>query len=210
MKKSQILCALRATSALLALGLGMVSAQAQTPAQTQVFIRHGEKPPKGLGQLDCQGFNRAIALPARFKTMFGIPNAVFAPDPGDDKKDKGAKYSYVRPLATIEPLAIAFGLPVNANIGWSDTDALRKALQAPDLRDALVLIAWEHKQIEETVRATLKAYGADPAVVPKWQGDDFDSMYVVKISAADGKPQAVFSHQHQGLNGQSDKCPGMP
>lgn len=210
MKKSRIVRALGATVSLLLMGLPTFPTQAQTPVQTQVFIRHGEKPPGGLGQLDCQGFNRAIALPARFKAMFGVPNAVFAPDPGDDKKDKGKKYSYVRPLATVEPLAIAFGLPVNANIGWSDTKELRQALEAPELRNALVLIAWEHKQIEETVRDILNAYGADPAVVPKWQSDDFDSMYVVQITTASGKPQAIFSHQHQGLNGQSDKCPGMP
>jgi hypothetical protein len=27
-------------------------------------VRHGEKPPHGLGQLDCRGLNRALALPA--------------------------------------------------------------------------------------------------------------------------------------------------
>lgn len=30
---------------------------------TIVIIRHGEKPSAGLGQLSCQGLNRALALP---------------------------------------------------------------------------------------------------------------------------------------------------
>jgi hypothetical protein len=29
---------------------------------TIVIVRHGEKPPAGLGQLSCQGLNRALAL----------------------------------------------------------------------------------------------------------------------------------------------------
>ena len=37
---------------------------AGSATETIVFVRHGEKPANGLGQLDCQGFNRALALPA--------------------------------------------------------------------------------------------------------------------------------------------------
>ena len=33
-------------------------------AETIVFVRHGEKPEAGLGQLNCQGLNRALALPS--------------------------------------------------------------------------------------------------------------------------------------------------
>ncbi len=32
--------------------------------ETLVFVRHGEKPAQGYGQLNCQGLNRALALPA--------------------------------------------------------------------------------------------------------------------------------------------------
>jgi hypothetical protein len=31
-------------------------------AETIVFVRHGEKPQDGFGQLNCQGLNRALAL----------------------------------------------------------------------------------------------------------------------------------------------------
>src|SRR5277367_623741 len=80
--------------------------------ETIVLVRHGEKPALGLGQLDCQGLNRALALPAVIGKELGEPTAIFAPDPAQSKEDHGQPYNYVRPLATIEPTAIAFGLPV--------------------------------------------------------------------------------------------------
>jgi hypothetical protein len=83
--------------------------------ETIVLVRHGEKPDKGLGQLDCQGLNRALALPPVIAKTFGRPSAIFAPDPSRQKQDDGVSYDYVRPLATIEPTAIFFGLPVNAS-----------------------------------------------------------------------------------------------
>ena len=83
--------------------------------ETIVLVRHGEKPDKGLGQLDCQGLNRALALTPVIAKTFGRPSAIFAPDPSRQKQDDGASYDYVRPLATIEPTAIFFRLPVNAS-----------------------------------------------------------------------------------------------
>jgi hypothetical protein len=76
--------------------------------ETIVLVRHGEKPDKGLGQLDCQGLNRALALTPVIAKTFGRPSAIFAPDPSRQKQDDGAPYDYVRPLATIEPTAIFF------------------------------------------------------------------------------------------------------
>src|SRR5580698_4120771 len=71
--------------------------------ETIVCIRHGEKPPGGLGQLTCRGLNRALALPEVLLKKFGMPQFIFAPNP-TQKADPGGYY-YVRPLATIEPTA---------------------------------------------------------------------------------------------------------
>jgi hypothetical protein len=79
--------------------------------ETIVLVRHGEKPDKGLGQLDCHGLNRALALPPVIAKTFGRPSAVFAPDPSQQREDYGVSYDYVRPLATIEPTAIFSGCP---------------------------------------------------------------------------------------------------
>ena len=199
-----------AMAAILAVGmpmLAMTAARGRT-VETIAFVRHGEKPPLGLGQLDCKGLNRALALPQAIAKLFSQkPAAIFAPDPGETKQDSGVAYNYVRPLATIEPTAIALGMPVNTSFGVSKIDALRTAFEQPALRGALVLVAWEHKQIEKIVGALLIAHGGDPTTVPKWQSDDFDSIFVVTIDWSGGAGKAGFSIQHEGLDGQPDSCP---
>jgi hypothetical protein len=50
----------------------------------------------------------------------------------------------VRPLATIEPTAIAFGIPVNAQIGIDDAARPKAELEKEHYHDALVLVGWEH------------------------------------------------------------------
>jgi hypothetical protein len=186
--------------------LAMVAAGAAFAADAPeriVFVRHGEKPPGGLGQLDCQGLNRALALPAFFARTFGKPDAIFAPNPSVQKKDDGERYDYVRPLATIEPTAIAFGLPVDAEIGFADVDGLRAALEAPRYRHALVFVAWEHKLIDVVARDRLKTHGGDPTAVPAWDDDDFDGVDIVTIDAA----KASFARTREGLDGRSGACP---
>jgi hypothetical protein len=175
--------------------------------ETIVFIRHGEKPDDGLGQLTCQGLNRALALPAVIARMFGKPDAIFAPNPSIQKKDDGKPYYYVRPLATIEPTAIAFGLPVDVSIGAFDTDGLRTVLESPAYRTKLILVAWEHHEIETIVRTLLASHEGDASAVPTWQSDDFDSIYSVKISWNEDTAKATFEWQREHLDGQPVKCP---
>jgi hypothetical protein len=55
------------------------------------------------------------------------------------------------------------------------------------------------------VKSFLATHGRDPAVVPKWHGDDFDSIYVVKITLNDGKTS--FIHMQENLNDQPTSCP---
>jgi hypothetical protein len=178
-------------------------AYAEPAGERIVFVRHGEKPREGLGQLNCRGLNRALALPAVIAAQFGKPDAIFAPNPADQKKDSGKPYDYVRPLVTIEPTAITFGLPVHADIGFADVARLRAALEAPEYREALVVVAWEHKLIDVVVRDLLAAHG-DPELPPTWAEDDYDSVDVVTIDA-DG--HATFAHLQEGLDGQPEACP---
>ena len=65
---------------------------ADPAVETIVFIRHGEKPEGGLGQLTCQGLNRSLALPAVIARMFGKQDAIFAPNPSIQKRDEGKPY----------------------------------------------------------------------------------------------------------------------
>ena len=84
-------------------------------AETIVAIRHGEKPHEGLGNLNCRGLNRALALPNVLLSKYGKPAFVFAPNPTE--KADGGKFYYVRPLVTIEPTAIRCRLSVNTASG---------------------------------------------------------------------------------------------
>jgi hypothetical protein len=175
--------------------------------ETIILIRHGEKPHDGLGQLNCQGLNRALALPAVIAKKYGGPGAVFAPDPAQQKEDDGVLYDYVRPLATVEPAAIYFGLPINAAFGVTETDKLAAALRQPGYDNMIVLVAWEHKLIETIARQLLAANGGDAGLVPHWDKDDYDSIYVIKISGAGKAAQAHFTKEQEGLDRQPDACP---
>lgn len=207
---------MRVSTVALCLGLGFASlvlagptARATDPAtQTIVLLRHGEKPPAGLGQLDCQGLNRALALPPVLAQRFGRPAAIFAPNPARKVEDEGGAFDYVRPLVTIEPTAIALGMPVDASVGFTDTDGLQRRLGEPHLHNALVFVAWEHLRIVQIARSLLARHGGDADAVPAWRDDDFDSIYVVRIMRTGGRVWAIFEHAHEGLNGQPRNCPG--
>ena len=185
------------------------AARSEAARETIVFIRHGEKPEAGLGQLNCQGLNRALALPAVVSNLFGKPDAIFAPNPAMQKTDDGKAYDYVRPLATVEPAAIAFGLPVDTSFGLSDTAGLQAALEKKlsTRRNALILVAWEHKVIVALAKTLLANHGGDPAAVPKWHGDDFDSIYIVVLTATGGTVTATFERKQENLNGLPQTCP---
>lgn len=178
-----------------------------------MILRHGEKPVDGLGQLSCKGLNRALALPKVLIGRFGRADAIFAPDPSVQMKESaltGKKYSYVRPLATIEPTAIQLGLPVNTQIGFPDIAGLQKAVTAPEYANSTVLIAWEHKYAYDFARQMLRSYGLDRSQVPVWTSDNHEMMYVFRITRAAGAsgPKMTFSVQQEGLQGTlSDTCP---
>ncbi|MBP5057553.1 histidine phosphatase family protein, partial [Pseudomonas chlororaphis] len=108
--------ALMLTSALL-LSLESSESRAQPVdgTQTLIFLRHAEKPAGGLGQLNCQGLNRAIDLASLLPEKFGKANYVFAANPtrNVEEGELDNSYSYIRPLMTISPSAIKLGLPVN-------------------------------------------------------------------------------------------------
>ena len=169
-----------------------------------LIIRHGEKPEQGLGQLSCKGFNRALALGDLIVKRFGKPDIIIAPNPGLQKKDRGINYSYIRPLATVEPMAISLGLPVEASLGFNNLAGLDKRLEESltSTTEHRVVVAWEHKIAEQVVRNFLLKHLVS-VEVPHWDDDDFDSIYI--ISQKNHEP-LKFRVEKQGLNNQSDKC----
>jgi hypothetical protein len=85
-----------------------------------VFMRHGEKDePVSYGQLNCQGQNRALALPAVLAGKFGKPAAIYACNPSITSDggcdDAGSCCTHSRPYATINPTAVANAMQVLAS-----------------------------------------------------------------------------------------------
>ena len=176
--------------------------------QTIVFLRHGEKPALGLGQLSCQGLNRALALPDVLQAQFGTPGAIYAPDPGSKAKDKGVEYNYVRPLATIEPTAIRLRMPVNTSFGLTQINALEQDLLRPGNSMSTIYVAWEHNLAQQAAQRLIDNAGGN-VQVPHWAADDFDSLYVVRLKWQNGNPvSASFKIEAEGLNHQPLACPG--
>jgi hypothetical protein len=181
-------------------------AKAGPPVETIVCVRHGEKPADGLGQLTCRGLNRALALPDVLLAKYGAPQFVFAPST-TQKKDKGTNYNYIRPLMTIEPTAVRVGLPVNTQFAYDDIKDLEAELQKPQYEGATVFVAWEHDMLDDFAKDLVQTYRSD-AKVPPWDGTDFDSIFVMKITHDGGHATLNFSVDHEGLNNESDDCPG--
>jgi hypothetical protein len=195
------------------------SAASSTPlspaksSETIVVLRHGEKATGGMGQLSCIGLNRSLALPKVLIGRFGRADAIFAPSPAARIRENPfwtRPYSYVRPLATIEPTAIQLGLPVNTQLPLADIAGLQAAVTAPAYANSTIFIAWEHKYAYDFARQMLRAYGLDRSQVPGWPSDDFETMYVFHITrtAGTGAPAMTFAVQQEGLSGSlSATCP---
>lgn len=174
--------------------------------ETIVCIRHGEKPTNGLGQLTCQGLNRALALPDVLLGKFGRPQFIFAPNP-TQKVDNHSAYYYVRPLATIEPTAILCGLPVNTEYGFRQIKELEAELKKPEYHNATIFVAWEHGLLDNFAQNMVRDGGGDVSQVPPWPGTNYDSIFVFKINYAGEKPTLTFSVDHENLTNLSTNYP---
>lgn len=177
-----------------------------TSVETIVCIRHGEKPPDGLGQLTCKGLNRALALPDVLLGKYSSPQFIFAPNPIQKVHDHGGDYYYVRPLATIEPTAIRCGLPVNTEFGFKEIKGLEDELDKPRYQNATVFVAWEHLMLDDFAKNMLKDNGDNPQKVPYWKNSEYDMIFVFKITQQNGQKKFSFAIDYEGLNNLSDAC----
>lgn len=184
----------------------LLSCAAQARAeQTIVFFRHGEKPSAGLGQLTCQGLNRSLALPTILLSRYGTPAYLYAPNPTVKVSDPGGSFYYVRPLATIEPVAIRAGKSVNTSVGYNNISGLESLLINAAKDNTTIFVAWEHLYLQKVVQDLMNKYGGG-VTVPAWASTDYDSLYVVRVNYGTGIT-AQFTHEQEGLNGQPTSCP---
>lgn len=172
-----------------------------------VIIRHAEKPILGLGQLTCEGFNRAIALPNTLTKKYGNPDYLFAPNPTAYVYEP-VPYFYVRPLVTLEPFSTYFDADINTKFGFNDTCNLVRELMLPKYHSATIFIAWEHLKIVTLAKELLTKLGNNPKSIPSWPKNDYDSIYYIDIDWLNKKVQ--FIHDAQNLNGQKEYCSHEP
>ena len=184
---------------------GVTTAPDDSRTEMIVAIRHGEKPPAGLGNLNCRGLNRALALPEVLLSKYGQPQFIFAPNPAE--RFDGGDFNYIRPLVTIEPTAIRCGLPVNTEFGYTQIDGLAQELRRSDYQNALIFIAWEHGELDRFAKLMVASYGGDEGQVPFWSERDYDTIFVFKIRHQNGHDTLAFSVDHEELNNLSDSCP---
>ncbi|MDT3402653.1 histidine phosphatase family protein [Mucilaginibacter terrae] len=147
-----------------------------------IIMRHAEKPASG-DNLSCKGFNRAMMLPGVLVKRFGVPAYVYVPSPSTGKATKSG-----RMLQTVWPLATKYNLTVNSKFDVDDTKALAKNIST---KAGTVLVVWEHNAIGKI----LSSLGVTAGKL-KWQGDDYDSLWVVTVH--NGK--ATLSQTSQGIN----------
>jgi hypothetical protein len=191
------------------------TSNAKTPAETIVVVRHGEKPkPEARGQLSCQGLNRALSLPTVL-ARYGRPAAIFAANPAAETSEGNplpwaTRYSYVRPLTTIEPYAIAWGMPVNAQIAATDIAGLQREVLKSEFSTSLVVVAWEHLEARRFAEAMLTAFGQS-GIVPSWPDSDYETIYVFRIEAG-GKSgrKLTFTVEHENLGDLPTACFTVP
>ncbi|HZZ58039.1 MAG TPA: hypothetical protein VFE31_09430 [Opitutaceae bacterium] len=176
-----------------------------------VCLRHGERPRAEIGQLDVQGLNRSLALPAVLLARFGRPQFIFAPDPGADlvggRKPGEPYYDYVRPLATIEPTAIRCGMPINTSFGFRHTDELEAELLKPTYHQALVFVCWEHLKLADFIGKFVADVRHAPLQEIRWPYEDFDSLYILRLHYGAGGPRVILEHEQEGLDGLSRNFP---
>ncbi|WP_415767004.1 histidine phosphatase family protein [Pseudomonas sp. ZB1P45] len=185
-------------------------AQPADGTQTLVFLRHAEKPEGGLGQLNCQGLNRAIDLATLLPEKFGKANYVFAANPtrNVEEGEQDNSYSYIRPLMTISPSAIKLGLPVNINFSANDTSDLADELLQDKYHNSVIYTAWSHGYLPELINKVAgEAVGKKQTIADDWESNDYDSLYVLTLTWHNGKASVVSHSYKQGLNNGPQTCP---
>ncbi|SDT03701.1 hypothetical protein SAMN04490191_2988 [Pseudomonas lini] len=185
-------------------------AQPADGTQTLVFLRHAEKPAGGLGQLNCQGLNRAIDLATLLPEKFGKANYVFAANPtrNVEEGELDNSYSYIRPLMTISPSAIKLGLPVNINFSANDTSDLADELLHDKYHNSVIYTAWSHGYLPELINKVAgEAVGKKQNITDDWESNDYDSLYVLTLTWHNGKASLQSHSYKQGLDNGQESCP---
>lgn len=157
---------------------GSPFAPGQGPARLLV-MRHAEKTgEKSDSHLSATGHARAEALASYLPQQFGRPDFLIAAS--NSKKS-------LRPVETIEPLAQALRLPIDAALDDEDIEELVSRLAGtPAYAGKFGVISWRHASLP----GLLAALGAPKGSYPDpWPSDVYDLTF--ELTYAGGEAPAV-------------------
>jgi hypothetical protein len=195
------------------------SGGAVIPAQSNInetvyLIRHAEAHPFAAwddGNYIGAGQWRALDLPNALRGKIH-PTQVYSIDPspgGIPNGNNTVNSSYVRPSLTVEPYAIANGLPLNLAASVAVFSEVPPALATMasnyfftkgTFSNQTLLVGWEHDHIPPTVNALLASYQVSPNA-PTWLDNDYDSMWTVTL---DGESNLTVDNETcEGINSAS-------
>jgi hypothetical protein len=137
--------------------------------------RHHAPWRKTLRWFNCQGLNRSLKLPRVLAAKFGKPDTIYAPNPAVKILATTIGYNYIRPLATIEPTAIYYGMPVNVDFGFDKVGDLATELLKFEHHHKVIFVAWEHLFSVELARKIVAGLGVQQNI-PVWPGSDFERL----------------------------------
>jgi hypothetical protein len=165
--------------------------------ETVYFVRHAEAHPTSWwedGNCIGPGQWRALDLPYALQGKIH-PTLVYSIDPAQvtpgSQSSIADSYSYVRTNTTVLPYAIANNLPYKlaASFSMLAQNSPQLATQASEFfftggqfSNQTLLVGWEHDHIPTTVNALLASYHGGQTV-PNWPGNDYDTIWTVKLDA---------------------------
>jgi hypothetical protein len=71
----------------------------------------------------------------------------------------------------------------------------------------LLLIARAFGELERLVKQLVAQFNGDSGAVPKWDGKDYDGIYVVQILGNGSGRSVSFTQDHQRLDYLATDCP---
>lgn len=189
--------------------------------ETIYLVRHAEAHPHGYwsdNNYVGAGQWRALNLPYALLGKIA-PDQVWSLDPaqssvGTVSATGQSQWSSIAPALTVQPYAIANGLPFNL-VSTIDTSLSSAPASLSNFfftgntfSNHKLLVGWMYTQNPMIVNALLSSYfpnGGAPTA-PAWSPFDYDSLWVIKIDAA-GNLMVDFS-QCEGM--RSSALPEMP
>lgn len=184
--------------------IGLITPFVEAVPRQVIILRHSEKQAedsKNLGELyeglSTKGYERAAALSQYIPRHFGLPDFIFATQPGHT-------YPSFRPIMTCAPLAYNVRTKIARNdthpvelfnLGYSNQevkDLAEELLSNPLYEGKNIVICWDHHRINELA----EGLGVDATQLNKWPNEVFDVTYKItfdnKVATLEKVPQKLM------------------